>query len=745
MFKYLLLVAFLFFSSPCFSQDALAELYSHLKHNEPDSIRVKSLYNIAKYLYEHHTSPADLDSCIYYMQKTMVLARAQHQEARVPILSYSIGAVYLLKGDTINGEKYCAAAAAYYHSKHDTYHESRIWRSFGDAVWRTKVNKAPAAAQLLVNLSEKYYLLARRALSNEKDINIVIKALAENAQSYAFIGARNRSKKMCIDLIQKYDETSLINVDFVYPYLSQLYRNEGDSDSSVYYMIRCIKRIDRLKDTVNTQVAYGELALVYQELGQTESSIVWYKKTLQLREKIPNIPQEYLYRTAGFIVQGLVKQGKAAEGLKFISDLEKRKPPIDDNGRAMVTQVEAYCYNGLKQYDKAERLFHKMMKLLANNKSYLINFAKYDIGEFYVRQKKYDSAAVYLEVFKTVSYNVSKTRDVEYLFFKIDSAQGRTLSALQHFQRFKLLNDSIFNTAKNGQIQELQIKYATEQKENDIRSLKKEQQSQYQQVKQANNVRNLMFLGIGLLLVVIGLLYKSYRINQKKTKEIDLKNASLHKLVIEKDSLLEEKQWLMKEIHHRVKNNLQIVMGLLQRQSSFVNNEEALNAIRDSEHRMHSIALIHQKLYQSESFAMVSMSDYIDEMTGYLRESFDLGTRISFEREVDDIDLELNTAVPLGLILNEAITNAIKYAFATHEKGCIRVSLNQIGANSYMLQIADNGRGLPAEFDIKKTNSMGFNLMRGLSKQVGGSLEVTGDSGVCVVINFATTQKDREA
>ena len=744
MFKYLLLVAFLFFFKPCFSQDALAELYGHLKHNEPDSIRMKSLYNIAKYYFEHHDSQGELDRCNYYAQKTMTLARALHNDAKIIVLNYAIGAVYLLKNDTVKGEKYYGLSAAYYRNKHDNYNESRVWRSLGDAVWKMRVNKSPAEAQQLANLSEKYYVMARHVVSGEKDIDLVIKALAENAQSYAMNGNRNRSKRMCIDLIQKYDETSLINVDFVYPFLSQLYRNEGNSDSSVYYMIKCIKRINKLKDTVNTQVAYGELALVYQELGQTESSIIWYKKTLQLREKIPNIPQEYLYRTAGFIVQGLVKQGKAAEGLRFITDLEKRKPPIDDNGRAMVTQVEAYCYNGLKQYDRAERLFHKMMKLLANNKSYLVNFARYDIGEFYVQQKKYDSAAVYLEIFKTVNYNVSKTRDVEYLFFKIDSAQGRTLSALQHFQRFKQLNDSIFNTAKNGQIQELQIKYATEQKENDITSLKKEQQSQVEKIKQANNIRNLTFLGIGLLLVIMGLLYKSYRINQKKTKEIDLKNASLNKLVIEKDSLLEEKQWLMKEIHHRVKNNLQIVMGLLQRQSSFVNNKEALNAIRDSEHRMHSIALIHQKLYQSESFAMVGMGDYIDEMIGYLRESFDLGTRISFEREIDDIDLELNTAVPLGLILNEAITNAIKYAFPTNEKGCIRVSLNQVDANSYMLQIADNGRGLPAGFDIKKTNSMGFNLMRGLSKQVGGTLEVAGDSGVCVVISFATTQKDSE-
>ncbi|MEO6979718.1 MAG: sensor histidine kinase, partial [Mucilaginibacter sp.] len=225
-------------------------------------------------------------------------------------------------------------------------------------------------------------------------------------------------------------------------------------------------------------------------------------------------------------------------------------------------------------------------------------------------------------------------------------------------------------------------------------------------------------------------IFSNYRAKQRS-------NIALNALVNEKDNLLQEKEWLMKEIHHRVKNNLQIVMGLLQRQSSFVNNKEALTAIRNSEHRMHSIALIHQKLYQSESFAMVGMGDYIDEMIGYLQESFDLGTRIRFEKDIDEIELEINIAVPLGLVLNEAITNAIKYAFPTHEKGCISVSLKKAGDNCYSLQIADDGRGLPDDFDIKRTNSMGFNLMRGLSKQLGGVFEVANNDGVTITIKMA--------
>jgi two-component sensor histidine kinase len=130
------------------------------------------------------------------------------------------------------------------------------------------------------------------------------------------------------------------------------------------------------------------------------------------------------------------------------------------------------------------------------------------------------------------------------------------------------------------------------------------------------------------------------------------------------------------------------------------------------------------------------MADYIGEMIDYLKESFDLGNRIRFDKQVEVIDLEINVAVSLGLILNEAITNAIKYAFAAHENGCISVSLNNTPDKGYTLQIADDGQGLPADFDIQKTNSMGFNLIRGLSKQVGGNLEVINNNGVTITISF---------
>ena len=132
------------------------------------------------------------------------------------------------------------------------------------------------------------------------------------------------------------------------------------------------------------------------------------------------------------------------------------------------------------------------------------------------------------------------------------------------------------------------------------------------------------------------------------------------------------------------------------------------------------------------------MIDYINEMIGYLQECFDLGTRIRFEKLVADIFFEVNIAVPVGLILNEAITNSIKYAFNGHQDRCIRIALGQTGEQTYLLKIADNGRGLASDISPENMNSMGFNLMRGLSKQLGGKLSVSNDNGLIIKIAFQT-------
>jgi two-component sensor histidine kinase len=201
-------------------------------------------------------------------------------------------------------------------------------------------------------------------------------------------------------------------------------------------------------------------------------------------------------------------------------------------------------------------------------------------------------------------------------------------------------------------------------------------------------------------------------------------------LSIQHEALQCEKEWLMKEIHHRVKNNLQIVISLLSTQSNYIDNDIAYNAIRESQHRMQSISLIHQKLYQSENLARVDIRSYIAELVTYLRESFETDPRISFELDIVPIDLDVTRAVPLGLILNEAITNAIKYAFPDERIGKISICIKEDEDKTFLLRIHDDGIGSPVISDIQSRKSLGMSLMHGLSKQLSGSFSVKNDEGI---------------
>jgi two-component sensor histidine kinase len=225
----------------------------------------------------------------------------------------------------------------------------------------------------------------------------------------------------------------------------------------------------------------------------------------------------------------------------------------------------------------------------------------------------------------------------------------------------------------------------------------------------------------------------SYEQLQKRYEEINHKNQLLQQLLTEKECLL-------KEIHHRVKNNLQVVMSLLESQADSLQDKAALSAIQESQHRVQAIVLIHQKLYQTESLARIPLNSYIEEVVAYLSDSYSLYQPIRFDLHVEDIELDVTLAVPLGLIINEAITNAFKYAYPDHRSGIISLKLHRLEEASYQLIISDDGVGLPASYDPSRSRSLGMTLIHGFSRQLGAKLAITSPPGMCISLIFQEEQ-----
>jgi len=236
-----------------------------------------------------------------------------------------------------------------------------------------------------------------------------------------------------------------------------------------------------------------------------------------------------------------------------------------------------------------------------------------------------------------------------------------------------------------------------------------------------------------LLLVLV---YSLYRIKQKNNRTLQDYRRKLQQSNDQQQKLLVEKESLIKELHHRIKNNLQIVISLLNAQSDFLDNPSALRAIRESRERMQAIALIHQKLYQTDNTSLIDMNACIHEMVTYLESSFtDLG-RIGFQLDIDAIQLDISQAVPLGLILNEGITNAVKYAFPPDQPGVISIELHQGAQQDIFLKIADNGRGLSGPFDLSESHSLGIQLMKLFAEQLEGDIHFRSEEGVEISLTF---------
>jgi two-component system, sensor histidine kinase PdtaS len=536
------------------------------------------------------------------------------------------------------------------------------------------------------------------------------------------------------------------NLHHTYFLLGAIYHLKGDLHKELYYCLETVKSMEATGDTASSVLFYGKLAMVYSELGMNENSIHYYKVAL-LHSKKNSYVVCYCIE---HIIQLLIREGKKNEALHFFNENFKISVPIDHEAAVFEYQALVICYIDLGQYDKVKP---NIFKMIAAAESYLPLY--YDSRGF--RMNVYSKACEFLLMTNRYKEADSVLRKIltaqkelidpvmlgktELFRSKIDSANGDYFSSIKHYQLYKKISDSLFNATKSKQIEELQISYETSQKEKNIQLLKKQAQIQEVSLEKKSTIANLMIVCLVFALILMAVLYNRYQLNRRNNlaleasqKEISAKNSWLEKL-------LQDNEWLLREVHHRVKNNLHVIMGLLQSQSAYLEDETALKAVRDSQHRVQTMSLIHQKLYKTQNVSAVYMPEYIAELVDYLKDSFETRQRIYFQLEIAPVVMDAGYVVPVGLILNEVITNAIRHAFPHSKNDTIIVQLLHSGMAGITLIITDNGRGLPKGFDIDQLKSFGMLLVKGLVQELNGTFILQSISGTSISISFNTAQE----
>lgn len=751
-------ISFIFFiltaHATAFAQStdrSIKDINADLKNAKADSSKASLLLELAlAYVHKPGEEKSDLDTALLLAKQAENINNKILHDKAVEAKTYFVYSnAYRERGDTAIGHQYINKAVSIYKtlsSPADLGNAYLEITSYYNGISRMDV---PYVLQLADSALNQFKIAGnpeRQALTLKKmaDLNNLIgnygKALGDLRETLNIYKA-NHTK----NIQDVYDLLNLVNI------------NLGDYPTAIENGLLAEQTALQAKDSgMGLCTIYYRLALAYNKWTNYNSNQAadYYLKALNIALRNKDYPSiQFITVALCYQFVNLHQPGKA---ITIVNKLGNNVKFNDWTDSLYLFSAYLPVYVETKQFDKAKFYADYLIKVLSDTAKDFIDeqpdLAYKSLVTYFINTHQYQLAEKYANI--NLSFSKKNTNRalvaVAYNYkARADSAVGDFKSALKNYLLANIINDSIFNDNKAFQFAQMQVAFNTKQKEDSLKINQQDIQmltaKNEADLKKADLIRNIIIISAISLLLILFAGYQLKQNNNKKLqviqKQINQQNKTLTQTVLEKNKLLEEKEWLVKEIHHRVKNNLQIVISLLSTQSKYLDNKEAVAAISESRHRMQAISLIHQKLYQSENTTSVNMQTYITELSDYLKTSFNNGKEIDFLINVDEILLDISQAIPIGLILNEIITNAIKYAFEERAAGNIQIKMLCIDENKILLEIKDNGVGLPDNFDLKNSTSMGMRLVTGLAKQINGKLNFENIDGVCVQVEFINDTK----
>ena len=489
----------------------------------------------------------------------------------------------------------------------------------------------------------------------------------------------------------------------------------------------------------------------------------YYLKSLKLCRKYNRKNAEsYALSALGNVYEGYIrKRGNIKIALDYyLKSLKIREKYGDQEEIASSLNETSRIYFHLGQFQKASELRFKALKIAEKIHSIEnLVYLNISIGDDYLKRIKDYKKALSFQL-KAYEYclkqkdNIDKMFDITKSIAICYSKLNNYVSADKYYLMSIAYNDSIVSRVKLYDYNIAEIKHRLEKELAEHKLLLKDTEllKQKAEIARQTSLRNSILIGTIFLLFFALYIFKSYRINRKKNIELDFKNQKLQaasdlieiqKELVEENNtklkqLLLDKELLFKEVHHRVKNNLQIISSLLNLQSNTVSDLITLEALKQSQSRINTMAILHNKLYQTEDFTNVSIEEYLKQLVDSISTSFSISNcKVDFEINVNHkIELNIDIAIPFGLILNELITNSFKYAFVNRTEGIIKVLLKMDGNKQIQFIYQDNGVGLPEDFRERAKNSLGLELIEMLTQQLNGSFNVKNLEGARFEINF---------
>ncbi|MCJ7468445.1 MAG: tetratricopeptide repeat protein [Maribacter sp.] len=505
---------------------------------------------------------------------------------------------------------------------------------------------------------------------------------------------------------------------FLNTQLGYVYERRGRIDKAADYALESLRLGTKLNDKKAIALAYSDLSNLFWKQAKYETGLEYGLKSLEIFEErgINDLDYGFTLYVVGNNYLALKNYSEALQYFEHAIVIGERYGFYNNLSDTYISVVDLYAYMG--KFKKAEEAATNALKYADSlTNKFMEMRAWLSIGKLQNLEGKYIAAIESLT--KCITIASDKFGDKFYLsqayetLGKAHAGNHEYREAYQAFAEYDELKSAVFTAEADERISKLKTEFEVADKEGTILL-------QETMIKRQRTNQTLISIITGLLLLLLILFYKAIQINRTKNRLLQKKN--------------EEKEFLLKEIHHRVKNNLEMVSSLLALQSARIKDPNILDAMYQSQHRVQCMSMIHQKLYLGKNLSVIEMKDYFKELADYVIHSFGAERQVTVDINMNPLELDVDMAIPIGLIVNELLTNSLKYAFPNQKPGKIQISLKETH-RVLQLDVIDNGVGKLEGEHIKGTG-FGSHLVDLLTQQLDGKMVLNTHKGRSVSIQF---------
>ncbi len=674
MGKKLCILLALLISTLAFSQQAkIDSLKIKLNNTTNSDLKLKILDSLSLELYNNQQNPKSLE---FFMQLLEIAKKKSNKKSQMNAYSYIID-YYIKREDETLAEKYGLEAFYLNKPKNNLEGYLRGCNDLGRVYDHFKKYE----------LAIKIYNDGIDAYSEKPGSAVIITIYNNLGQAYGRLGKPNAETEAHIkaaeyaDMFHDYDKKSFTLYNLGWNYMSL-----GQYEKAEKYYLRGLKDSSKIKLLEYKYTIHHALGINYSRWGKYRKALIHNELALNYFKNIGYRLYEFdILNNIAAVYSRMKDYTQTIEfGKKALKVAKELNHPLAISG---AKQTLATAYLNIAQFSQAEKLLLEIAKDTTNSNIIGIDskMALYaNLSDLYKNKRDYKKA---------------------YLYHK----------------QFKKLSDSTLMASRDSKFAEIETKYETEKKEKENLALKQQNAQQALLTEKEKTQKWAIGGGLAVSLAGLGFFFVAYNKNQKQKKEIE-----------KQKNLVEG---LQRELHHRLKNNLSFIDFFITLAKGKFPDPAYRQKLDELQNRINSMFEVHKQLFKKEDITMVNAKTYISALVDNVKNAYDTES-IAIRENVPDTTLRADISFPIGLIVNEFVTNSFKYAFPENGKGIISIELNEDPEN-YNLKLSDNGKGLPTDFDINKLNSFGIETIKLLTQEYKGTFALDGSDGTKMEITFS--------